>query len=46
MNRHIDGSLCSRTWENELAELEQSSVVEFLKDAEDDSVVELSDDEE
>ncbi len=32
--------------ENELTELEQSSFVDFLKDADDDSVVELSEDEE
>jgi hypothetical protein len=32
--------------ENELTELEQSSFVDFLKDADDDSVVGLSEDEE
>ncbi len=32
--------------ENERTELEQSSFVDFLKDADDDSVVELSEDEE
>ena len=32
--------------ENGLTELEQSSFVDFLKDADDDSVVELSEDEE